>query len=319
MAISETNEIRISTLTAWIAAVVVATIGTWICYDANPGINWLIWTAAAALGLIWFAQRGRTPTAIMAGLATILAAGAAITAAEFLHVIILLSVILLLAMAMLLSAAPYLSRVRLGFTVAAPVVALTNALLSAISRVIAATQLVRSPRASAALRGLAITIPVVIIFALLLAVADPTFASWRNAIRDLVENWDFLPRTIFFIALLGLSLGAYGYALDPRGDPSPDEPLPQPPQRWLGAVERSMLLGSVTALLWLFLLVQTSYLFGNLPSLAGSGVTFAEYARRGFGELTVVAAGSADRKSTRLNSSHGYISYAVFCSKKKKH
>src|SRR2546422_4021302 len=31
---------------------------------------------------------------------------------------------------------------------------------------------------------------------------------------------------------------------------------------------------------------------------------------------TVVPAG--DRKSTRLNSSHGYISYAVFCLKKKK-
>src|SRR2546429_7322675 len=28
---------------------------------------------------------------------------------------------------------------------------------------------------------------------------------------------------------------------------------------------------------------------------------------------------SEDRKSTRLNSSHGYISYAVFCLKKKKH
>src|SRR2546422_4068678 len=27
---------------------------------------------------------------------------------------------------------------------------------------------------------------------------------------------------------------------------------------------------------------------------------------------------SPDRKSTRLNSSHGYISYAVFCLKKKK-
>src|SRR5205809_1524046 len=27
---------------------------------------------------------------------------------------------------------------------------------------------------------------------------------------------------------------------------------------------------------------------------------------------------SSDRKSTRLNSSHGYISYAVFCLKKKK-
>src|SRR2546422_1877098 len=30
------------------------------------------------------------------------------------------------------------------------------------------------------------------------------------------------------------------------------------------------------------------------------------------------AAEERDRKSTRLNSSHGYISYAVFCLKKKK-
>src|SRR5687768_18164730 len=31
-----------------------------------------------------------------------------------------------------------------------------------------------------------------------------------------------------------------------------------------------------------------------------------------------VPSSSEDRKSTRLNSSHGYISYAVFCLKKKK-
>ena len=33
---------------------------------------------------------------------------------------------------------------------------------------------------------------------------------------------------------------------------------------------------------------------------------------------SLTTAGSLDRKSTRLNSSHGYISYAVFCLKKKK-
>src|SRR2546422_3403385 len=33
---------------------------------------------------------------------------------------------------------------------------------------------------------------------------------------------------------------------------------------------------------------------------------------------SLVSATSLDRKSTRLNSSHGYISYAVFCLKKKK-
>src|SRR2546422_4340059 len=35
-------------------------------------------------------------------------------------------------------------------------------------------------------------------------------------------------------------------------------------------------------------------------------------------EATDLPAALRDRKSTRLNSSHGYISYAVFCLKKKK-
>src|SRR2546422_2490551 len=34
--------------------------------------------------------------------------------------------------------------------------------------------------------------------------------------------------------------------------------------------------------------------------------------------LRVALGALGDRKSTRLNSSHGYISYAVFCLKKKK-
>ena len=40
--------------------------------------------------------------------------------------------------------------------------------------------------------------------------------------------------------------------------------------------------------------------------------------RRWFSYIVVVGIGGADRKSTRLNSSHALISYAVFCLKKKK-
>src|SRR2546429_6847158 len=40
-------------------------------------------------------------------------------------------------------------------------------------------------------------------------------------------------------------------------------------------------------------------------------------ANRNVEETGDVAGGTRDRKSTRLNSSHGYISYAVFCLKKK--
>src|SRR2546422_7184939 len=39
----------------------------------------------------------------------------------------------------------------------------------------------------------------------------------------------------------------------------------------------------------------------------------------GAGGYVEYDAAARDRKSTRLNSSHGYISYAVFCLKKKKH
>src|SRR5687768_18315779 len=54
-------------------------------------------------------------------------------------------------------------------------------------------------------------------------------------------------------------------------------------------------------------------------SLAGGGgwepILFAELGA----DTTVFDISAGDRKSTRLNSSHGYISYAVFCLKKKKH
>src|SRR3712207_6938436 len=40
--------------------------------------------------------------------------------------------------------------------------------------------------------------------------------------------------------------------------------------------------------------------------------------RRGAGPTGLVVLGARDRKSTRLNSSHANISYAVFCLKKKK-
>src|SRR2546427_2089455 len=46
--------------------------------------------------------------------------------------------------------------------------------------------------------------------------------------------------------------------------------------------------------------------------IAGSGEIVTEYARGQHAEAI------EDRKSTRLNSSHSQISYAVFCLKKKK-
>src|SRR2546422_4396500 len=55
-----------------------------------------------------------------------------------------------------------------------------------------------------------------------------------------------------------------------------------------------------------------------LPCVISSDLRKRDPVRR-FQREPVLRRKGQDRKSTRLNSSHGYISYAVFCLKKKKY
>src|SRR3989442_5952320 len=67
----------------------------------------------------------------------------------------------------------------------------------------------------------------------------------------------------------------------------------------------------VVALAWLLVLLPAA--------LVGVVAHYPAYRAVGFVATTPTrAAGSRDRKSTRLNSSHVRISYAVFCLEKKK-
>src|SRR5687768_18048724 len=63
-----------------------------------------------------------------------------------------------------------------------------------------------------------------------------------------------------------------------------------------------------------------SYLYRDLRDARGARATAMVrfFLTRPFGALPLPYQEREDRKSTRLNSSHGYISYAVFCLKKKK-
>jgi hypothetical protein len=57
----------------------------------------------------------------------------------------------------------------------------------------------------------------------------------------------------------------------------------------VGLTEQRMILWSSAIVLWLFVLLQASYLIHPPPVALNSGVTFAEFARRGFGELSFAA------------------------------
>src|SRR5690606_42097801 len=91
------------------------------------------------------------------------------------------------------------------------------------------------------------------------------------------------------------------------------------------ASTRAVVGWSVTAGLWLYYLTPVLVRLPEIPwslvaLVAGSGavgvVAVVLHRRRPL--VAVVVAGvTLDRKSTRLNSSHVKISYAVFCLKKK--
>ena len=144
----------------------------------------------------------------------------------------------------------------------------------------------------AILRGVLIAIPVVAIFAALLSSADLVFAQ---RVQDFVKLFrlENLPQYIFrsvyiligAYALAGVFLHAALKSQDEKLV-GMDKPLIVP---FLGFTEASVVLGAVVVLFALFAVVQFRYFFGGLTNISIQGYTYAEYARRGFSELVIVA------------------------------
>jgi hypothetical protein len=142
------------------------------------------------------------------------------------------------------------------------------------------------------LRGLIIALPIVAIFASLLASADVVF---NQRLADFVEAFKLenLPEYIFrmiYILVISYGLvGIYQHAASASSDEKltgEDKPVIPP---FLGFTESSIVLGSVVALFLLFVIIQFQYFFGGTTNINVEGFTYAEYARKGFGELVAVA------------------------------
>ncbi len=276
----------------WSVAVALGGLGTAFLFDAAPGLGWGIWTLAAAGSILLCARVGGSPTRspLLAPLA--LAAGfgvaAAITAAAPFHAVIGGGVAVLLAIAVLLAGHPTWEGLTAPFMLWAPVAAPLLAAGEAIRRAFELVGLIATPRCRPLLRGGLFALPVVGLFTLILTNADPVLASLRDELADALARLEFVPRLMFFGVLFTAALGGCGLVLH-RGSvrgPALAEPVGTPR---LADTERLVVLGAVAALFGAFLLLQLSYLFGNAPLIRGSGVTFSEYARRGFAELTTVA------------------------------
>ncbi len=141
-------------------------------------------------------------------------------------------------------------------------------------------------------RGILIALPVVVVFATLLSSADVVFSQ---RLEDFIELFKLekLPEYIFRLvyifvgayALAGVFLHAASQSKDEKllGEEKPVVPA------FLGLIEAAIVLGSVVVLFSTFVFVQFQYFFGGQANIQIDGYTYSEYARRGFGELVMVA------------------------------
>ncbi len=172
------------------------------------------------------------------------------------------------------------------------------------------------------LRGLLVATPLLLVFIALFAEADAVFAAAASRalalpfdlpVAELVER----SAAIIVVAWVaaGVLVAATGFRVLAGPPPEPvafDTPIGTPPIREggdagvagavtpdrldrpgrfrIGHLEALVVLVLVDLLFAAFVALQVAYLFGGLDTLAAAGLTYADYARRGFFELLAAAA-----------------------------
>jgi hypothetical protein len=275
----------------WPLALLTSALGAALLFDAEAGINWPIWVTAASLSVLAArlasVKRVEAPLAILLGWATLLSLRFALHTSE-LNGLVVLSDAMLLGLAVITIGAPAWRQLSAKLIAVVPLLAPFRVWRASVQQVADAPRSVHSPRSRSLIRGALLSAPLVILLFVLLGNADPVIRWGTDHIAAWLPDWSFPPRMLFFLFLLSLTLGANAIAarqLEPA--------LPNLPRilttSFVGVTEQRMVLWSAAIVLWLFVFLQLSYLVQPPPVAINSGVTFAEYARSGFGELSIAA------------------------------
>lgn len=287
-------------LNALWAAILLGACGDALLRVTAWGLNVLLWTGALAGAFIWLRSRrqrplSRTQGRLVGGL--LLFTGAfvwrdslTLRTLDLLAAGVTLSLLVGSTQAASLWTSGVLGYVvrmaRLGLDIlyGAPVLILGDIAWKEVPRGQA------SRHAFAALRGLALALPLLLLFGGLLASADAVFGHYVA----LAFHWDFalLGSHLALTALWtwvagGVLRGLAGQTVLPE-----TMDMTERPQRFtLGAIETTIILGLIDVLFLAFVLIQFRYFFGGAAHVQATvGLTYAEYARRGFFELVTVAA-----------------------------
>ncbi len=131
--------------------------------------------------------------------------------------------------------------------------------------------------------GVLIAVPILFFFGILFYQADEVFAAWVRGINvEFVDFWRLLRTGLLTLAVAGIfyALFVEKYELSQRESKKMDG----------DAVIVSVVLGLIALLFAVFVFIQIRYLFAGVEYVFAEGITYASYARKGYGELLAAIA-----------------------------
>lgn len=270
----------------------------WLFWDATPGLSAPIFVALTLAGVWWTARRqgiGAARSSVgLSVVAMVLATGVAVRAEPLTTVATIVVVLGLLAMLVhAFGSDRWLTYGLRDWALAA--LRLCGHEATAAPRLVVgvANQALGRPsgavrgRVVPLLRGVALAVPVMALLAVLLASADEVFASRLSELTGVLPRpGEGIGRLVLALVVAYAAAGGLWHLSQRRvARVLGDQPVP----KVLGLGEAATVLVGVNALLAGFVAIQLRYFFGGHEAVVAEGLTYAEYARRGFGELVVVA------------------------------
>ncbi len=286
----------------WLAALLAGWLCDFLFWNKPVGISFFIWVAVLLVtGFILASLEGRKPARLSWLLAIVILVFASVPAWKGLQFVSALSILFSLG-GMILLAGSFIDGSWPWYRIRDYVTQFFQVIFSGFTGAVqmSSQQRVADPavdgerkstlkRILPTLRGILLALPIVAVLAVLLASADPVFGDWIKRILNLEKLPEYLFRGFYILLLAGFLVGIYLRSIYPThrvGKQNPNIPWLK---TFLGWTETGIILGAVNLLFIVFVIIQVRYLFGGETNINETGYTYADYARRGFGELVAVA------------------------------
>lgn len=165
-------------------------------------------------------------------------------------------------------------------------------LSSGVRPLIGALPTSRSSRGGPLVRGLLLAVPLVLGFGLLFAAADAVFQVYLQRLVDVrIDGAQAVGRITFALLAGWLFAGTMATAYLSRNRfAARPAPAAETTRLRLGTSETLVVLVALDLVFAAFVAIQAAYLFPLADPLTETGMSYADYARRGFFELITVAA-----------------------------